>query len=150
MWEKMSLPNYIADRFIGISLPFENEIAVVSYDGIHIINLTNSNKVFTDTDYPEGGELFDHKKNQLNYGNKIYKILGLYGGEPILNNTKGETIEIDIKRQELYIFNDKRKKILDFHYDDMSGDWCLGTFSEDGQYILLCLPYDLYIFKNKQ
>ncbi|EHJ00418.1 hypothetical protein CDLVIII_3873 [Clostridium sp. DL-VIII] len=34
-----------------------------------------------------------------------------------------------------------------FHYEYLSGDWCFGTFSKDGKYVvLLGLPYDFYVF----
>ena len=146
MWEAVRLPKYISERFIGFSLPLDNEIALISYEAIHIVDISSGEIVVNDNSVPEGGELFDKSKNILSYIDKTYTIYGLFGGEPILHSPKGEELLMD--NEELIIkVQEKTGQIsFQFHYEDLSGDWCFGTFSKDGKYVLLGLPYDFYAF----
>jgi hypothetical protein len=148
MWKRVNLPKYIAERFVGVSLPKDNNILLVSYEGVHSINLSQPYSLANDYSMPEGAELFDTRNNTFSYKGEVYKIFGLYGGEPILESPIGERLNIDTNREVLEIYEHTERLIFNFHYEDLSGDWCVGTFSENGQYVLLLLPYDIYVFSR--
>ena len=42
----------------------------------------------------------------------------------------------------------KGEVIFEDTFEDLSGDWAVITFSEDGQYIVLGLPYELYVYER--
>ena len=142
------MPKFIAERIIGVSIPLENELVLISYEGIHFLNLLNPDVVMIDKSLPEGGELFDRERSILSYRDQTYQILGLFGGNPILKNLKEESLLIDTSKQILSVNDAKGIKNFEFQYEYISGDWCSGTFSDYGRYILLCLPYELYAFKR--
>ncbi len=149
MWEKLNLPKFIAERFIGVTHPVNDSILLVSYEGIHTLNLLKTCALSNDINYPEGRGLFNSENNTLTYKGLVYKTLGLHGGEPIVKSPKGEHLVVDTNREVIEIREHTGRLVFDYKYDDLSGDWCVSTFSEDGQYALLLLPFDIYVFKRR-
>ncbi len=148
MWEKLNLPKFIAERFIGVTLPINDSILLVSYQGIHTLNLSKPYALLNDINYPEGRGLFNSKNNTLTYKGFVYKTLGLHGGEPTVKSPKGEHLVVDLNREVIEICDHTGRLIFDYQYEDLSGDWCVSTFSQDGQYVLLLLPFDICVFKR--
>ncbi len=148
MFKQLTLPNYIFERMIGFSLPKRDKIIVISYEGIHELVLGAPVMVTHDTLHPEGGTLYDSQSRILSYDNDKFKIIGLHGGEPILQSNTGEKIHLDKQKQILRIVQNDSKVLLNFSYEDLSGDWNYATFSEDFKYVFLAIPYNLFIFQR--
>ncbi|HMK48112.1 MAG TPA: hypothetical protein VK436_15935 [Methanocella sp.] len=148
MWHKIEIPGNIAERFIGISVPISSKVALISYECVHLLDLSSPFEIFNDNDVPEGGTHYDKDLEILSYKGINYSIVGLYGGISILENQEGEKIVVDTKKECFYIRNIPNEPVFEFRYDDMSGDWFAATFSDDGKYAVLCLPYGLYAFEK--
>ncbi len=101
MWEKVELPGYIFERMVGFSLPAASEVAIVSFEGVHIIDLESPGNVLNDDRYPEGKGIYDERKQVLVYEGKIFKMLGVFGGEPILDSSQGEQLVLDLEKEIL-------------------------------------------------
>ena len=147
MWEKVELPGYIFERMVGFSLPADGEVAIVSFEGVHIIDLESPGNVLNDDRYPEGKGIYDERKQVLVYEGKIFKMLGVFGGEPILDSSQGEQLVFDLEKEILKV-RQNNATLFQFDFEDLSGDWGYATFSSDSAYMLLGLPYDIYIFQR--
>lgn len=149
MWERIKLPGYIAERFIGFSLPADDKVLIISYDGVQVLDIIKGIIIENNTDLPEGGKPFDKNLNIFRFNEKNYKIIGLFGADnSILKNSGGDNIIIHKDQQTMTVLNRQEEITFEFNYEDTSGDWCVSTFSCEGDYILLGLPYDIYIFKK--
>lgn len=147
MWSKLQLP-FLFERMIGFSLPVDRRVAIVSYEGIHVVNLDRPDEVHHDLNHPQGGTLFDPKSGTLPYHAKIYSILGLYGGKPITRSIHGETLQLRLEEDVLVIRGAQGDILCEHPFEDLSGDWRIATFSKDASHILLGLPYDLHILRR--
>ncbi len=148
MWERINLPKFICERFIGITIPIDNIIHIISYQGVHTINLSKPDIVVSDESFPEGKGLYDFETNILSYNNNRFRVIGLNGGKPIFENSKGEQLIIDTKNEVIKINNIHGDLEFCYRYDDFSGDWIAATFSENGDFLLLLSPYDIYAFRR--
>jgi hypothetical protein len=148
MWQQIKLP-YIFERMIGFSIPNSSQVLVISYEGIHQIQVANSNAVIhNDTTTPEGGHLYDWKNQQLRYDKKDHAILGLHGGNPIYYNPQGEELVLNENQSEFMVLNPQKEQSFHHKYVNFPGDWAAITFSQDGNLIALGMPYDLYLFER--
>src|SRR5688572_23522286 len=102
MWSSIQLP-YIFERMIGFSIPKTNQVAIVSYEGIHLVDLDRPENVRSDPKYPEGREVYDPNSGKLTYQEQEYAILGLYGGSPIHKSERGERLNLDLEGEQLRI-----------------------------------------------
>jgi hypothetical protein len=60
MWHEVDLHGlHIFERMVGFSVPVEGELAIIAYDGIHLLDLHEPQSVRQDTAHPEGGHLYD-------------------------------------------------------------------------------------------
>lgn len=146
-WSELKLP-YIFERMVGFSQPMANNVAIVAYDGIHLLNLDRSEVFRQDFAFPEGGNLYDSLRGRLSYRGVDSSILGLHGGSPIHQSESGERLELDLATGILRVRDRKGAVSLEFSFEDLSGDWGHVTFSPDYSYILLGLPYDLHVFRR--
>ena len=80
----------------------------------------------------------------------IYSILGLHGGTPILRSVHGERLEVLSETNRLLIHSTSSKQPVELPFEDLSGDWCKATFSVDGSWVLLGVPYELFVFKRSE
>lgn len=135
---------------IGFSVTASSRVVIVSYEGIHTLILGNTSiQVQHDLAYPEGGDLFDTQRNTLKYQDQDYQMLGLYGGTPRLTSAFGERLVLR-PREETFSVTDERGNVVFHHkYQDLSGDWAFITFAPDDEFIILGVPYDLYIFRRE-
>ena len=148
MWKMIKLP-YIFDRMIGFSIPIDYEIAVISYEGIHIIDLNQREPLVNhNSDHPEGVPFYDTKDQTLSYKGKRYSILGLYGGTPKLKSNSNEQLKLNWQKEEFLLLNEEAEEVFSYNYKDLSGDWAHVTFSTDDRFIVLGIPYDLYLFER--
>lgn len=148
MWHEVDLHGlYIFERMVGFSPPEEGEIAIISYDGIHLLDLRKPPIIHHDTAYPEGGNLYDQTQQVLSYGGKQFPILGVFGGSPIVRNQRGETLFLLPMEDTLHMQDVDGNMIFAYPFEDLSGDWCYATFSQDGDTIILGMPYNIHIFQ---
>jgi hypothetical protein len=146
MWKPVILP-YIFERMIGFAVTNER-VVIVSYEGIHSINLVSpTHEVIHDSDHPEGGEFYNHAQNILTYQNLDYSLYGLHGGNPKNAGRFGERLVLN-QQEELLIFNAANEELFKFKYQDLSGDWAFATFTPDDKFVVLGLPYDIYVFER--
>lgn len=150
MWKKIELPGYFFERMIGFSLPLDDKVIVISYSAIHVVDLHKPDQILDDSRYRGGGDLYDKRTQTLAYNSKTFTILGLYGGQPLLENDQGEYLLLDPEGERLEVRDSKGVVSLGFDFEDLSGDWAYATFSIDYRYILLGLPYDIYIFRRDE
>jgi len=152
MWTQISLPAQFCERIWGFSIPIDDTLVVISSEGVHTIDLKNPGKVSHDYTHPEGRGVYDDRKDILQYGGRQFKVLGgELGGstQPILESTSGEQIWFNHAQQFFVIKQKNGETALEYHFKDFSGDWGEITFSEDEKYIVLGMPYDLYVFKRE-
>lgn len=142
MWTEPRLPP-IFERMIGCSIPVDGEVAIISYEGIHLVNLHRPESVHHDL-----GIQPDVRQDKLLYKSKTYSILGLQGGTPILKSVQGDHLEILAESGRLLVHTPGLKRPIESSFEDLSGDWCLATFSTDGSWIVLGVPYDLIVFRR--
>ncbi len=151
MWHEVDLRGlYIFERMVGFSVPVEGQIAIISYEGIHILDLRAPRIVRHDGAYPEGGNLYDQTQQVLSYGGKRFPILGECGGAPLMRNDRGETLLLTPMEDMLHVQDGDNDTILAYPFEDLSGDWRYATFSQDGDTIILGMPYDIHIFQRNR
>ena len=148
IWRQIILPSGIFERIIGFSLPINEQVAVIAYDAIYLVKLDTQDEFVRDTLHPEGRDIYDEHRQLLAYHDQVFGILGLHGGNPLLESKYGESISID-KEQEVLRVQEKGGNIaLEFTFEDFSGDWVCASFSKDSNFLLLGMPYDFYAFRR--
>jgi hypothetical protein len=126
---------------IGFSIPHDNTVLVVSYEGVHLLRLGPEITVETDGRFKEYG-VYDPDSGLARYEGKEYRIIGLHDGEPILDQPDGEILLLDAASETLAVVR-KGQTLFSMKYTNFSGDWAAATFSPDGRYIVLGCPYDV-------
>jgi hypothetical protein len=139
--------DYVCERLIGFSIPVENEVAVISYESIHIVPLTQPRIIRNYEDFAEGGDAYDSRNQILHFHDRCYSMLGLHGGTPKLGSRNGERLIFSSDNQ-FQVLDPHGNEIFRHQFNDLSGDWKFITLSEDDNYILLGLPYSLQIFQR--
>jgi hypothetical protein len=125
---------------IGFSVPCDGEVLVVSYEGVHLLRLDLEITVQTDAKLAEY-DIYDPNSGMARYREKDYQIIGLHGGDPILQSPIGESLVLNVKSETLSVRRNK-ETVFSMRYKNFSGDWAAATFSREGRYILLGCPYD--------
>jgi len=72
-----------------------------------------------------------------------FRLFGLHQQYPLLES-RGQTIEIDLKNHNLLIRDGGSTQSLPF--EAFSGDWAYPSFSGDGRVIAVVEPYDVTLF----
>ncbi|MHB9134540.1 MAG: hypothetical protein ACYDBB_25995 [Armatimonadota bacterium] len=135
------------ERMIGFSLPIDGIVAVISYEGIHLIPLAQPDAVIHHPELAEGGDAYDWKHQRFDFAGLSFSMLGLYGGTPRLLSSHGEQLAF-ATGDELILHNTSGEIVFSYTYNDLSGDWWVVTFSPDDEYIIFGLPYELDIFRR--
>lgn len=138
-WQRKPIPP-ICERMIGFSVPRDDEILVVSYEGTHILHLGPVVTIETDEAFAEY-DIYDPASGVARYRDRDYRIIGLKGGNPILDGPKGERLNLNVESERLSVVKNG-EVIFSEKYENFSGDWAVATFSPDGKYIVLGCPYD--------
>jgi hypothetical protein len=164
MWMQLELPPQEWNRMLGFSIPQGEELILVTYDGIARVHLRTPMTAYLDKRYPEGEPIYDLASSQLSYEEQTYQIIGVHGGVPILHNPWDERIVLDVE-EERDTPDDRRVRVtreentfliqaadgacmLAFIFRNFSRDWQRATFSHDGMYAALGMPYAIHIFRR--
>lgn len=151
MWEPLFLSDrHIFERQLGFSIPVDDQVLVIAYEGICLVNLTAPWEARLDDRYPVGGDIYDPNNQIVAYEGKLFHILGLYGGAPIRRSDRDEHLALDRDNHTLTIQKDDGTVHWAFHFETLSDDWAYATFSRDFNRIVLGLPYDLYAFRRAE
>jgi hypothetical protein len=164
MWVRLDLPSQEWDRLLGFSIPQGEDLILVTYDGIVRVRLGTPMMASLDERYPKGDPLYDLTSGELRYDGQTYQIIGVHGGIPILHNQWGERIVLDVEEERetsdgrrvratpeestLLIQAADGISVLAFTFRNFSRDWQRATFSRDGMYIALGMPYEIYVFRR--
>jgi hypothetical protein len=125
---------------IGFSVPQDGEVLVISYEGTHLVRLGPEVTVETDDEFAEY-DIYDPETGIARYRGKEYRIIGLQGGSPLLESSRGEKLLLDPEAESLSVIQNG-ETVFSTPYKNSSGDWAAVTFSPDGRYIVLGCPYD--------
>lgn len=139
MWQRIPTP-WICERMIGFSVPQDDRVLVVSYEGTHLVRLGSPVTVETDDAYCEY-DLYEPATGICRYRERDWQIIGLRPGRPILTSPQGERLELDEKRQTVAV-HIGGAVVWSSSFENFSGDWAATTFSLDGRFIVLGCPYD--------
>jgi hypothetical protein len=161
-WRMVSTPDAqdICERIIGVTFPVEQQILIISYEGIHVVDLDGSWHVHDDDQYPEGGDIYDWKNQTATYDGKQFQVLGVHGDRPFLRNAYDERLVfIHNKqrlpgqmsfRQQFQVQGKQGEVLLEYEFEDLSGDWMQVSFSPDSTTIVLATPYHFSIFQRTE
>jgi hypothetical protein len=138
-WRQVEVPG-ICERMIGFSIPQDDKVLVVSYEGTHLLHLTNPVTVEHDDEYAEY-DIYDPSTGNCLYKGKKWKIIGLYPGQPLLESLYGERLQLDALRECIAVVKGD-EELWSSPFENFSGDWVAVTFSPDGRFIVLGCPYD--------
>jgi hypothetical protein len=138
-WRQLAVPN-ICERMIGFSVPQDDTVLVVSYEGTHLVRLDSPITVETDPEYAEY-DLYDPDRGFCRYRGRDWDIIGLFPGRPVLIGPNGEQLVLNTQAETVSIVHGG-EEVWSSSYDNFSGDWAAVTFSPDGQFIVLGCPYD--------
>lgn len=147
MWTRIAFDQQW-ERMLGFTLPDNDRLIVIAYDGLDIIDLHNPRHSVFDDRYPEGKDVYDWRTQVLEYEGMRYRVLGLNGGEPLLKSKYDETLMVDTANELLTVYDASGVATLTHHYLDASRDWLSATFSLESDYVLLGIPYVLYAFRR--
>jgi hypothetical protein len=147
MWKILKVP-FFFERMLAFSVPKQNTFWVMSHDELFQIILAPEvciSTVLRGSEELDG--IFDEDRSLLTINDQIYPMLGLYGGVPILINEVGDQLSLEPTQERLVILTREQqvKQIIEF--SDLSGDWRWATFSADGRYLLIGVPYDLFVYQ---
>jgi len=138
-WRQVTVPPF-CERLIGFSVPQDETILVVSYEGMHLIQLAEPVTVETDEDFAEY-DCYDPDTGIANYLGKVWMIIGLYPGTPMLQSPCGEELHLDSKALRIAVMRGGNE-LWSSSFVNFSGDWAAATFSPDGKFVVLGCPYD--------
>lgn len=126
-WQRLSVPP-ICERMLGFSVPQDGEVIIVSYEGMHRLRLSSPVTVETDAAFAEY-DLFDPDSGLARYGGKEYQIIGLHGGNPLMNSPARERLVLNTSSQTLVV---KQKFLYSVHKlfgrlgsSDVFGGWAV-------------------------
>src|SRR5438105_2757382 len=131
-WLRLQVPSF-CERLIGFSVPQDDEVLVISYEGVHLIRLGREMTVETDEEFAEY-DIYDSEMGLARYRGREYQIIGLHRGTPLLQGRDGERLVLNAVSQELRIVRGE-ETLFSMQYENFSGDWAAATFSPDGRYI---------------
>jgi hypothetical protein len=137
-WRQLSIPN-ICERMIGFSVPQDDAILVVSYEGMHLVRLSTPVTVESDSEYTEY-DLYDPDSGVCRYRGREWNIIGLSPGCPMLIGRDNEQLLLSTEAQTVSVVRGDEEE-WSFTYENFSGDWAAATFSPDGRFIVLGCPY---------
>src|SRR5262245_36316441 len=128
-WRQLPVPG-ICERMIGFSVPQDDIVLVVSYEGTHLVRL--GQPVTVDT-APEHAEycLYDPDTGVCRYRGKEWEIIGLHPGRPILAGPDSEQLIMDAEGEMVSVVKGGQE-IWSSTFENFSGDWAAATFSPDG------------------
>lgn len=139
-WRRLPVPA-ICERMIGFSVPQDDTVLVVSYEGMHLVHLGSPVIVESDSEYSEYDVYSPGGAGRCCYQGKQWNIIGLHSGCPILTSPDGEHLVLNTNAETVSVVKNGQT-VWSLKYDNFSGDWAAATFSPDGRFIVLGCPYD--------
>ncbi len=130
----------ICERMIGFSVPQQDAVLVVSYEGTHLLRLGPPATVETDAAHSEY-DLYAPATGICRYRDRDWDIVGPHPGRPLLTNPQGEWLELDDEANAVSVLVGG-EEVWSYRFENFSGDWVAATFSPDGRFIILGCPYD--------
>ena len=129
---------YVAERFLGVTVPHDGVMYACSYDGLHKLMLEDPVRVETDEERREDYAAPESKGDAL----------GIFGGVPILEDARTKIVyafnaRADTQRVEIH--RDGKTEALSF--PTLSGDWFFASLSKCGDFLLLAEPYAIEVQK---
>jgi hypothetical protein len=151
-WTPIEVP-YIAERFIGFSIPDHRHFLLISYEGVHEVVFDGELVVRSDGSLPEGRGVFDGRT--IAYKGEVIPTVGLHGATAIITDESGHVLDL----QPPYppsSSNDGVVNVLKLDgefveslpFEDYSGDWQQATFSTDYRHIVIGTPYTVTIYRR--
>lgn len=144
MWSPVKLP-YFCERLIVFSIPENDVVWVLSYEGLHRIALSPNPAVETNTSHAEDYTLLDQAGTRLTSAGITVPVLGLYGGIPQSVHPDGRRLVADFDAGRVSVVDRKGVLQQEIGFTDLSGDWGFATFSTDGRYLAIGMPYKLLV-----
>jgi len=96
VWHQLPVPD-ICERMVGFSVPQDRQVLVISYEGMHIVNLSEPISVTTDSDYSEY-DCYDPDTATAEYGGRKWDIIGLFPGRPLVHRPNGDELVLDAEQ----------------------------------------------------
>ncbi len=110
----------------------------MSYDGAHLVKLSPTVEVSHFSEY-EGRPEFA--------GLDLF-MLGLDGGAPITTDVaRGHHLSLDLPAERLRVIDRLSRIVQEIEFHDLSGDWGYATYSADGKWLAIGVPYDLFLYR---
>ena len=138
MISSLKLP-YVAERFLGVTIPEAGVMFACSYEGLHKIVLEDPVRIETDDARSEDYDALKAKGEPL----------GLFGGTPILSDARTKISYVFDPRadeQRVEVTVDGKSEIIRFA--TLSGDWFFASLSKCGQFLLLAEPYAIEVHRT--
>lgn len=133
---------------LTFSIPEQNRFWITSHDELFQITLAPEVYISIVLRGSESlDEIFDEDRSILTIHGRIYPMLGLYGGVPVLINKFGDQLSLEPSQDRLVILDSEQQVKQVIEFSDLSGDWRWATFSADDRYLLIGVPYDLFIYR---
>ena len=153
-WIPIKVP-YIAERFIGFSIPDHRHFFLISYEGVHKVILDRDLVVRSDDSLPEGRSVFNGRT--ITYQGETIPTLGLHGGAAIITDDSGHVLDLQPPYPSgsshdgvVNVLKLDGELVQSLPFEDYSGDWQQATFSTDYRHIVIGTPYEITIYrKNK-
>jgi hypothetical protein len=158
------LPRQDWERMIGFSIPEGNALIIVTYDGLVRMNLESPVTASIDERYPEGRGIYDMATSEVRYEGQTFQLVGVHGGAPIVWSPRAEQIVLGVEEDvetpdgrrvratpevsTLLVEDANRHASLAFTFHNLSRDWQRATFSRDGNFLILGMPYAIHVFRR--
>ncbi|HSI34685.1 MAG: hypothetical protein ACAI43_01330 [Phycisphaerae bacterium] len=143
MWEEMDRP-YLFERMTEFSIPRDDRLLIASTEGLQYVRLSPEiaiDRVDASVEY-----LGDYDPV---WDGVRFEMLGNWHCDPIIVHPDGgEVLDLDLEAQTLLVLGTGGDVRQEIRFDDMSGDWGVATFSADGKYLVIGVPYDIYIYRR--
>lgn len=144
MW--IEIPHsYIFERMTSFTIPEKGRMIICSYDGAHFVTLAPTVSVVHDLTMAEeytGGE-------EVEWEGTTHRTLGYGGGNPILVHPDGSRLILRITEERVDLIAPNGEIVQTLEFSDLSGDWGFATFSSDGEYLVIGVPYDIYLYRQE-
>lgn len=130
---------YVAERFLGVTIPDAGVMFACSYEGLHKIVLEDPVHIETD----------DKRREDYDALRAKGETLGLFGGTPILADSRTKisyAFDPRADEQRIEVCIGGRSEIVTFA--TLSGDWFFASLSKCGQLLLLAEPYAIEVRKT--
>lgn len=133
-WRRLATPS-LSDRMLAFSVPRDDEILVISNQGMDLVRLGSPITVETLVKTAEY-DLYDPDLGAANFRGLQYTIIGGQHGGALLDSPEGEHLLLNSTSQTLSVIKDDK---YDFttNYENVSGGSAVVTFAPNGRYIVL-------------